>query len=836
MKSTNSEVLVVNEDVATRQAVCRNLGVSLDRVVEAETGLEAIQVLQTVPIRLVVMDADIGEIDGWRLTRLIRSGIYRCESKVPIILVTKNWCERVTRITAREFGINHLLCSDNLSHLPELVESSLVGPMTGLLSPRLLVVEDNIDNAELVKRILRNRFSVELATDGTTGLAAWLEGRHDLVLLDVMLPGISGPEILEAILRIDPKQPVVIMTAHSTMELAQEMVSKGAVDFVSKPFRAEQLRKVCELASCREDYLVSQSQFAARLHELQERTEEYRKVSEEHQRLLDNLSTVILKLDSAGCIVFLSQAWTRLTGYSIESSLGQKLTSYLGPDILLRQSNNLKKLFRLLAGELHQCELEIPLRTSHEDILWLACKLDAISEDDAGLTFFGYLDDISKRKQAQQQLEFLAMHDYLTGVNNRHYFDKVIEQMNASAARDRESHALLYIDLDHFKVVNDTFGHNHGDIVLQDIASLLRSRVRKSDVLCRIGGDEFAVLVHKCAPGHAKKTADLLRALVHGYRYSHAGQQVATSCSIGISEIDGKADTSNDYMKQADMALYVAKRRGRNMVHCYHPEDRESADLRASISWASRFRQALEEDRIFLLFQPVMHIASGSVAYYEALVRLRLPDLGVVSPAAFIPALEESGDMPLLDHWVISRCIELLRQYPSLQQVAINLSAQAFRDEKLVTLVKQLLLQHQVEPQRIIFELTESASMSNVIATQQMIEQLQKIGCSFSLDDFGTGFSTFSYLKQFPAQSVKVDGSFITQVDVSREDQAVVRAITQVASALGKQTVAEYVEEKRVFDMLPKLGIDYAQGYFVGRPIAIEEILQTDEQNCCARL
>lgn len=834
MRSSDAEILLVNNDAGMRLAIRTRLGAADNRVVEADSGVSAVRLLQTVAIKLVVMDIDIGELDGWRLARIIRSGIYRCEKNIPIILVAKSWCERITRITAREFGVNHLLSFDDLQQLPQLVQDCLAGLQADLLSPRLLVIEDNFDNADLVKRILRNKFSVEVTTDGTSGLAAWLEGRHDLVLLDVMLPGMSGPEILERILRINPQQPVVIMTAHSTMALAEELMSKGAVDFVSKPFRAEQLRKVCELASCREDYLVSNAQFVARLEALQERTEAYRRVSADHQRLLDNLSTVIFELDEQGQLRFLSRAWTRLTGFTIDSALGKKLTGYLSADKLLEKSTYLEKITDLMEGRSQQCELELPLLTRSGRLIWLECKLDAIYGGANELIIFGCMDDISKRKKAQQELEFLAMHDNLTGVNNRHYFDNVISQMSASAARDRESHALLYIDLDHFKVINDTFGHNHGDIVLRDIASLLRSRVRKSDVLCRIGGDEFAVLIYNCNRMQARKMADSICELVQGYQYSHAGQQLAIRCSIGISEIDGQAETAAVYLKQADTSLYVAKRRGRNMVHFYDPADRESADLRASIDWARRFRKAMQTDNLSLLFQPVMHIDSGSVAYYEALIRLHLPDQGVAMPGTFIPALEDAGEMAVLDHWVVENVIDLLSRYSSLPQVAINLSAQAFRDERLVSLVEELLATKNVAPQRVIFELTEGASMANVAATQRMIEQLRKIGCSFALDDFGTGFSTFSYLKTFPAESIKVDGSFISQLDKSKEDQAVVRAITDVAKALGKQTVAEYVENQSVFDLLSGLGVDYAQGYFISQPLTVESIVQSNPFNCCA--
>ncbi len=825
MQNARPQILVVNQDLAARNALLKSLDATGRRVLAVETGLEAIKVLQGTEVELIITDINTGQFDGWRLARIIRSGVLRCKSSVPIIVVTKSWCERITEITAREFGINHLLPFEHLLNLPSLVRQCFETTSAGLPAPKVLVVEDHTDNARLAERILRHRFSVEIQHDGLAGFNAWHERRHDLVLLDVMLPKLSGSQVLEKIMAIEPRQPIVIMTAHGTMQLAEELMTKGAVDFVSKPFRAEQLRQVCELANRREDYMVSNAQVASRLQTLKESTQAYRKISEDHQRLLDNLSTVVVELDGQAKIRFLSKAWNRLTGFDIDESLGKKLTSYLSFEGQAQKSHYTQKLQELLSGSLRQNEFELPIITRRGKLLWLNCRLDRVCSADGSTSLFGCLEDVSKRKLAQRQLEFLAMHDNLTGVNNRHYFDTVLNQMAASAARGRPTHALLYIDLDHFKVINDTFGHNHGDIVLQDIASLLKSRLRKSDVLCRIGGDEFAVLIYDTDLVHAQAMAKAIRDLVKDYQYLQAGQQLEISCSIGICEVDGTADSSQMYLKQADKALYVAKRRGRNMVHLYNPEDKESEELRSSIDWARRFRRAISDNQLHLVFQPVLDVKSDKIAYYEALVRLQPPGEREILPGEFIPALEYAGEMALLDHWVIQRAFEHLGELPELHRVAINLSAQAFRDESLLTLIEKQLEEKQLDPGRIIFELTESASMANVAATQRMINSLHQLGCSFALDDFGTGFSTFSYLKQFPAESIKIDGSFIAQLDQNREDQAVVRAITDVAQALGKQTVAEYVETEAVLAVVKELGIDYAQGFFIGRPVPIDQIL-----------
>lgn len=822
----DSQILLVNSDPSAHLLLRSCLtAAGYHRILEVSCGLSAVKLLRTTPIDLLITEIDLLALDGWRLARLVRSGIFPSESVIPIIMVAKTWCERIAETTAREFGINYLLPMEQCERLPEVIESLAAAPAEAFRNPRVLVVEDQADTAQIANRILRQRFTVEIAVDGASGLDAWRQGRHDLVLLDVMLPKMSGPDVLREILRLDPHQPVVIMTAFSTIDLAEELMLEGAADFIAKPFRAEQLRRVCELAARREDYMVSNAQFAARLQSVQESTEAFRKISATHQRLLDNLSTVVLELDSAGQLQFLNRAWTRLTGYSVEESLGRPLSSFLANDGEGGPNTLQAGLGSLLSNRLDDCCFELRLIANQGQAIWAECKLDAIASKSSGRAILGCLDNISERKQAQQELEFRAMHDYLTGLYNRHYFDNALRQMAATSARGNGRHALIYLDLDHFKVINDHFGHQHGDMILREIAALLLSRTRQADILCRVGGDEYALLLSNTIPAQALRIADEIRQLIQGVHCQVAGQQLGVSCSIGLSDIDGSATNPEDYQKQADIALYVAKRRGRNRVHLYDPEDRESDELRTSIDWTRRLGRAIEQERLLLHFQPVLHIASQSIAHYEALVRIDQGDEGLILPSVFIPALERAGAMAQLDHWVVNKSIALLQQNPCLHRVAINLSAQAFCDDALVPLVEELLRTTDVTPDRIIFELTESASMSNLAATQRMIKRLNELGCSFSVDDFGTGFSTFGYLKQFPAECIKIDGSFIVHLDRNPVDQSLVRAISEVARALGKQTVAEFVESAAVLKLVQTLGIDYAQGYFVGRPLPLEEIL-----------
>lgn len=818
-------ILLVHGNPTARQLVhdvLQETGYS--RISTASCGLSAVKVLRTHPIDLLITDIDLSELDGWRLARLVRSGIFKCEGAIPIIVVAKTWCERIAETTAREFGINELIALEHRHLLPQAITASLQPQTEVFRNPKVLMVEDHADTAQVARRVLRQRFDVEVATDGLSGLEAWKARRHDLVLLDIMLPGMSGPEVLQEILAIDRNQPVVVMTAYSTMDLAEELMLKGAADFIAKPFRADQLRRVCELAARREDYLVSNAQFAARVESLQASTEAFRKVSESHQRLLDNLSTVVLEIDHQGLLQFINQAWTRLTGFTPGESLYQSLSSYLPQDGEGGRHYFQDRLNYLLSGKVRDCQFELRLINRQGQVLWVECRLDILPSEKDGQAIFGCLDNISERKKAQRQLEYLAMHDHLTGLYNRHYFETALRQMAASTSRGAGTHALMYLDLDHFKVVNDTFGHYTGDAMLREISSLLLSRVRKSDCLCRIGGDEYGLLVHNTDSEQARQVAEDFRMLIQSFQSLIGNQQVGISCSIGISEIDGLAGSPEEYLKRADIALYVAKRRGRNRVHFYDPEDKESEELRNSLNWTRRLRQAIEDDQLLLHFQPVLHIASGEIVHYEALVRLNLPGRGLVMPGEFIPFLEMAGEMAMLDHAVLRRTLHVLKEHSGLHRVAINLSAQAFNHEGFNSVVEELLEEVGVAPQRVIFELTESASMSNIPATQRMIKRLQEIGCEFAVDDFGTGFSTFGFLKQFPADFIKVDGSFIAQLENNLVDQALVRAITQVARALGKQTVAEFVENEVVLNLIREIGIDYAQGYHIGRPLPIEQL------------
>jgi PAS domain S-box-containing protein len=314
-------ILLVHSSPEDRRVLCESLEPVAARLTVVATGLEAIEALHHSAVDLLITDINIGEFDCWRLARIIRSGIYLSKATLPIIIITRIWCERITEITARDFDINHLLAFDHHQQLAQLAGEALQSPGEGLRLPRVLVVEDHVDNARLVNRILQHRFQVELAHEGLTGLESWGRSRHELVLLDVMLPGMSGGEVLDKILEINPQQPVVIMTAHGTMDLAEQMMIRGAVDFISKPFRAEQLRRVCELAARREDYLVSNAQFAARLENLQQ-------LQQQLSSIIDSMPSILISVDREGRVTQWNHEAERVFDCSFAEAVGEPLEKF----------------------------------------------------------------------------------------------------------------------------------------------------------------------------------------------------------------------------------------------------------------------------------------------------------------------------------------------------------------------------------------------------------------------------------------------------------------------------------------------------------------------------
>jgi diguanylate cyclase (GGDEF)-like protein len=435
--------------------------------------------------------------------------------------------------------------------------------------------------------------------------------------------------------------------------------------------------------------------------------------------------------------------------------------------------------------------------------------------------------DVSESRRLTERLSWQATHDALTGLVNRREFERRLELLVEQATVDENEHALLYMDLDQFKVVNDSCGHAAGDALLRLVTATLAQAVRHSDTLARLGGDEFGVLLPGCALEKATSVAEQLRRAVHELSFAWEGKTFRVAASVGVVEIGSGSASGSRLLEAADTACYSAKDKGRNRVQAFKPDDAELALRRGEMQWIARIRSALDDDRLRLYCQRIGPLSPGAPTgdYFEVLIRLLDENGNLVPPMAFIPAAERFNLMPEIDRYVIRKSFEALAGLPAAPLLAINLSGASFSETGLLDYIKAQFERHRVMPERICFEITETAAIANLEAARRLIHDLRALGCRFSLDDFGSGLSSFGYLKGLSVDQLKIDGRFVRDIAKDPIDAAMVRAIHDIGHVMGLRTVAEWVENDETIAVLRAIGVDYIQGYGVEKPKPIEEAL-----------
>ncbi len=815
-------LLLISADAETRTKLKNYINkLQLFDVDIAFNSSDAIDKLRQNPYRFIISDINIGDVDAWCLSSLIRSDIYKCDKKTPIVLLTDTHSERIAEATAKSFGINSVLAKSDSARVNEILADafSTALPLQDRLNG-LIIVSDQ-DTRDPVSSLLQERFYIETAYSAKNGLSIIRQKEFDFVIIDSELTNEAAMPLMQTIRYEVPSLPIVILAPKNNYACAEHFVLNGASDFIYIPFNAARVLNICERAARRNDFMISNEQFTGKVNQLEKSERKFKALSNEHTQLLGQLSSVVMELDETGHIRFLNNAWKTLTGFSIKQSLGRNIMEFIDIDELGTAKFS-SQLDNLLMQTTASSTEEVRVLNAQGNSVWVEIKFHQLIRNKKVRGLAATIDNIDDRKIAEDKLQHLALHDTLTGLNNRYFFDTELNRLTLLASRGRTTHCLLYIDLDHFKIINDTEGHQMGDLVLKEIAQLLVKRLRQSDILCRVGGDEFVILLAETNLEHAMSIGESICHQISNAHFQFGNNSYKISASIGASEIDGNA-TAAEYLRRADIALYVAKNKGRNRTHCYSETDIDTKQQHDNMQWAQRLQEAVVNDGIVLHFQPIWDLKNDNVAYYEALVRLNFNGR-LIYPNEFISALERSEDINLLDHQVVHQAIKLVSQHPELHKIAINLSAQAFSDEALLPLIQKTLSINNVSGSKIIFELTESASLTNVSGTRRMIQQLKELGCQFSIDDFGTGFSTFAYLKELPADSVKIDGSFVKDMTTNSVDNSLVSAIINVANTLGKACVAEFVEDKVTFDALRKSGADFAQGFYISQPLTIDEI------------
>jgi diguanylate cyclase (GGDEF)-like protein len=429
------------------------------------------------------------------------------------------------------------------------------------------------------------------------------------------------------------------------------------------------------------------------------------------------------------------------------------------------------------------------------------------------------------------RLSWQASHDALTDLVNRREFETRLGHALDKLSYQPGEHSLMYLDLDQFKVVNDTCGHAAGDQLLKQTSALLQETLGAGGLLARLGGDEFGVLMQGCDANSAIEMAERLRFAVQELRFVWNGCAFNISISIGLVHV-AEAGAIAQTLRAADMACYMAKEKGRNRVQVYRPSDSELVQRVGEMAWVQRIRNGLDEQRFCLFAQEIRSLGKNEPdgSHVEMLLRLRDEDGKLVQPGSFMAAAERYGLMPLIDRWVVRNAFALLADRLSssapfqLSSCAINLSGATFADDDFVEYVRRQFDIYRVPPAMICFEITETSAIADLPSARRFIQALKKLGCRFSLDDFGTGMSSFSYLKHLPVDFIKIDGSFITEMLNSKIDRAMVEMIVYIARVTGKRTVAEFVESDEIIVALGEIGVDYAQGYAIGKPAPFESM------------
>jgi diguanylate cyclase (GGDEF)-like protein/PAS domain S-box-containing protein len=442
--------------------------------------------------------------------------------------------------------------------------------------------------------------------------------------------------------------------------------------------------------------------------------------------------------------------------------------------------------------------------------------------------------DTTEMQHLTNKMAFLASHDSLTGLLNRHEFEVRLQQILENARTDGSQHAVCYLDLDQFKIVNDTCGHVAGDELLKQLTHQLHGKVRASDMLARLGGDEFGVILENCDQETAYHLADGMRLTVKDFRFAWQDRFFEMGVSIGLVPITAASGSMTEVLSAADSACYVAKDLGRNRVHIYQPNDDALARRHGEMQWVQRIKNGLEENRFQLFGQHMIPLAAGAPTFCEILVRLHEDETGLIPPNAFISAAERYYLMPNIDRWVVERAFAMVGRNrwsagtsDQPEMYAINLSGQSLCDDQFLEFVVTHLRESGIPPARICFEITETAAIANLTRAIGFMSRLKAIGCRFALDDFGSGLSSFGYLKSLPVDYLKIAGNFIQDIAVDPVDHAMVDAINQIGHVMGLTTIAESVENDAILQELRKLGVDYAQGYGISEPVPLAQLLQS---------
>lgn len=695
----------------------------------------------------------------------------------------------------------------------------------------VLAVDDNATIRKAISmRLGAKGFDVVTAADGQSALDLIARRPFDLVILDLQMPEMRGEEVLRQVReRFSQTQlPVIVLAASNDRGDIQRTLALGANDYIVKPGDFPiLLARIHTQLTLRDTVsrLRTQSALLRETQALNQSRGHLPGASASGPRgipfdvLHDHTPMTCFALSADGHVLHTNHFGARYLGYDARALLGRSMLDLYVPEDRAIAQENLAAA-RDMPGRVHRWDIRQVKKSG--EVIWMRNTARAIRDSGLDLVLLT-CEDIDDAYRLSELLTFQNSHDELTHLANRKTLELRLQQVIASAQSEHTEHALAILDIDQFKLINDSCGSAAGDELLRQVAHLMRDAARKRDTIARIGSDEFAILLEDCPVLLAQHTAENLRRVIEEHVFHWQGRSYSVSVSVGIVPVTDASDTPGNVLSLADTACYAAKDSGRNCVHTYE-SDNVSVQLRhGEMRWAARINQAMHDNRLELNCQRIAALgAEQGGAHYEVLLRMRDEQGGLIMPGEFLPAAERYNLSCRIDRWVIDNVFSWLAARPralaKVGQVGINLSGKSIGNADMLEFILSAFRGGRVPANKICFEITETAAIADMVGATHFIARLKECGCRFALDDFGSGFSSLAYLKQLPVDYLKIDGAFVRDMDSDSIDYAMVRSINDIGHLLGKQTVAEFVESDATMDLLRSLGVDFVQGYAIGRP------------------